>query len=330
MSFLRSEADRRLKNNDLIKLKELIDWQALRPLLAKIKRSGYGPKGYDPLKLLKALILQAWHSLSDPGLEDALKVRLDFMMFTGLEEQVPDETTFCKFRQVLQRAGLFTLILEEINQQLLASGLAVKPSAGAVLDATIIQSAARPRKELEGIALDRQEDTTKIVVKPDQRLSVDPDASWLKKGNRSYFGFKGFMVSDVEDGYIRKIHVTPAHISEVCTLADALGELRPERLYTDKGYASVDNRRYLQSKGIKNGIMFKANRDKALSLWQKSFNKLISKRRYIVEQGFGTLKRRFCMGRASYLGTMKVQAQMVLKAIAFNLLKGLRKAYSPT
>jgi hypothetical protein len=32
-------------------------------------------------------------------------------------------------------------------------GLAVKPSAGAVIDATIIESAARPRKELEAMAL---------------------------------------------------------------------------------------------------------------------------------------------------------------------------------
>jgi IS5 family transposase len=220
-----------------------------------------------------------------------------------------------------------TLLLEEINHQLIASGLAVKPSAGAALDATIIQSAARPRKELEGIALDRQEETTRIVVNSDQRLSVDPDASWLKKGKRSDFGFKGFVVTDVEDRYIRKVHVTPAHVSEVRTLADALGELRPERLYTDKGYASSDNRRYLEMRVIKNGIVYKANRGKELSLWEKRFNKLISKRRFIVEQGFGTLKRRFCMGRASYLGTIKVQAQMILKAIAFNLLKGLRKAY---
>ena len=60
--------------------------------------SGYGPQGYPPLSLFKALILQAWHSLSDPGLEEALRVRLDFMTFTGFDMDIPDETTFCRFR----------------------------------------------------------------------------------------------------------------------------------------------------------------------------------------------------------------------------------------
>jgi len=45
-----------------------------------------------------------------------------------------------------------------------------------------------------------------------------------------------------------------------------------------------------------------------------------------IEQGFGTLKRRFNFFRASYLTLPKVHGQMVLKAITFNLLKGLNKA----
>ena len=174
-----------------------------------------GHGGYDPIRLLKALVLQAWHILSDPGLEEALKVRLDFMMFTGLEDQVPDETTLCKFRLALQKAGLFSSLLEEVNHQLIIKGLAIKPSAGGVLDATIIQSAARPREELEGMAIDREEETTSVIVDATQHLSVDPDATWLNKGNRGYFGFKGFVVTDSEEGHITRVQTTPAHVSEV-------------------------------------------------------------------------------------------------------------------
>ncbi|WP_236870681.1 transposase, partial [Candidatus Bandiella numerosa] len=42
---------------------------------------------------------------------------------------------------------------------------------------------------------------------------------------------------------------------------------------------------------IKNGLMEKAKKNKPLTHWQKLFNRLISKSRYKVEQGFGTLKR---------------------------------------
>jgi len=106
---------------------------------------------------------------------------------------------------------------------LVLQGLAVKPSAVAVIDATIIESAARPRKELEAMAIDRKEnDAPTVEVNNDLRLSADNDARWLKKGNRSYFGYKGFVVVDAEDGYITKVHMTPANQSEVSTLEDAI------------------------------------------------------------------------------------------------------------
>jgi IS5 family transposase len=79
---------------------------------------------------------------------------------------------------------------------------------------------------------------------------------------------------------------------------------------------------------MKNGIMVKAVKGKPLTRWQKRFNKLISKKRYIVEQAFGTLKRRFQFHRASYFTTVKVHTQMILKSIAFNLLKALRQVHS--
>jgi transposase, IS5 family len=71
--------------------------------------------------------------------------------------------------------------------------------------------------------------------------------------------------------------------------------------------------------------MEKAKRNKPLPHWQKVFNRMIFKIRYRVEQGFGTLKRKFKLTRASYFTTPKVQGQMALKAIAFNLLKALNK-----
>ncbi len=49
-----------------------------------------GQKGITLLQCLKALVLQAWHSLSDAQLEEALRVRLDFMIITDFIEDVPN------------------------------------------------------------------------------------------------------------------------------------------------------------------------------------------------------------------------------------------------
>ena len=67
--------------------------------------------------------------------------------------------------------------------------------------------------------------------------------------------------------------------------------------------------------------MSKASRGHALTKRQKQRNKIISKKRYIIEQAFGTLKRILKFTRARYATRIKVEAQMRFKAMCFNLLK---------
>lgn len=272
--------------------------------------------------MLKALILQNWYNLSDCELEEALSVRLDFMVATGLLE-VPDSTTICRFRNALIQENLMKKLLKELNRQLEGRGLKIKESRGAILDATIIESCSRPNKMLETVAIDREEGVTYEVDKV--TTSCDADAAWLKKGKKYHYGYKAFVTTDAENGYIEEVHVVPANISEMTEFEKAIEmvESKKRRLYADKGSASKDNREILKSLGFKDGIMHKAYKNKPLSYWQKLFNKLISKTRYKVEQCFGTLKRRFKFTRASYKTTKKVHAQMIFKSIAFNLLKAI-------
>ena len=90
------------KDHYLMKLNALIDWapieKKLREMHVNEENSKGGPRPYNNLSMFKALLLGQWHSLSDPGLEESLNVRLDFMLFTGIEfgEDIPDETTLCK------------------------------------------------------------------------------------------------------------------------------------------------------------------------------------------------------------------------------------------
>lgn len=331
MSFLLCEAKSRLgKENRLVKLERMLDWGRIERLLKGIYayevNGNGGQKPYDSVKMFKAVLLGQWHNLSDPALEEALRLRLDFMMFSGLEDDVPDETTLCRFRNLLVERKLDQKLFSEINRQLEKIGLKVKECKGAVVDATIIESASRPNSVINSIPNDREGDSAEEDV-PSMKMerSKDPDAAWLKKGKRCYYGYKGFVATDSADGYIENVHVTPANVSEVKNLENALGNVEPERVYADKGYASKQNREYLKSRGIKDGILSRAARGKPLSKREKIRNKVISKTRFIVEQAFGTLKRRFDAGRASYIGLKKVAAQLRLKAICFNLLKAVNK-----
>lgn len=339
VTFFEIGTEARLKDNKLLKLGKLINWKRVSNLLAKVHQRDIscepGGQMYDKLKMFKAILLGAWHSLSDYGLEEALNLRFDFMRFTGfdLTDSIPDETTLCRFRNKLAERKLDKLLFKEINKQLEELGLKIEKADAAVIDATIVESAARPRRTIE-IATDREEEVdqgdktvaTDTIESPSAFTvseSADSDAKWLKKGKKSYYGYKAFVVAEGKDGFIIETHVTSANQSETGEFMHVMSRVDAKRSLADKAYSSRDNREYLKSRGIKSGLMYKAAKNVPLGKWQKLFNKLVSKQRYIIEQTFGTLKRKFLFTRASYYGLRKVEAQLNLKSICFNLNKAL-------
>lgn len=367
-SFASLELAQRInKQSALSKVDALIDWESLRPALSDLHKRDQrrhalsmsklaaspkrkdspnhqgGQTPFDPVMMFKAILLGQWHSLSDPKLEEALTVRIDFLQFCqlSLNDPIPDETTLCRFRNKLIHAGKLEGLLKQVNAQLQGHGLMVKNAPAAIIDATLIVSAARPRGEHIIEHDDNQTQNqppsqnantntnTNTAVTPSSttRLSADTDATWLKKGKRSTFGYRSYAAVDGQDGYIRATHSRPANESEFQHLAPTLAgiDYQPQRTYADKGFSSKDNRAHLHSQGIKSGLMHRANKHKPLSKRQHSANKIMSKTRWIVEQAFGTVKRRFQFIRASYFGLDKVQGQFTMKAMCYNLLKAANK-----
>ncbi len=132
MSFGSMEMDARIRRESaLMKAHALIDWEGLRSQLVglykrEVSRAG-GQEPIDPLVMFKAVLLGQWHNLSDPKLEEALRVRIDFMYFCGLSltDDIPDETTLCRFRNRLITAGRLDGLLAGVNIQLQDHGLMV-------------------------------------------------------------------------------------------------------------------------------------------------------------------------------------------------------------
>ena len=321
--FLREATARIGADDALSKIDALLDWAAFSPILKRgLGRSGVGPQGYDPLVLFKCLLIGQWHGLSDPKLERALKVRLDFMIFCGLDlhAAVPDETTHCRFRNALVKGGVYDDLLAAVCAQIEGHGLKLKEAEAAIIDATLIESAARPRTHI-----DAPEDRAEGDVPDDPQMyfSADPDARWIKKGRKSMLGYKGFARTDAE-GFIECVHTTPANRAESPEFGHMIEGAKAQRIMADKAYASKANREKLRGKH-RDGIMRKAARNRPLRASEKRFNRLISKRRFRIEQCFGTMKRLFGPHRARYFGVAKTHAQLALAAIGQNLLKAANK-----
>lgn len=189
--FMQVIGERVPEDNVLRKINALIDWKRVGWKVGKV-RSRLGRAGYDVDLMLRVVLLGQWHSLSDRELEHTLTVRLDFMLFCGaaIIDHSPDHSTICRFRNTLVRLELYEEVLAEVNRQLQAHGLMMQAAPVAVVDATVIESAARPRREIEVMPEDRQEEDTPPSVS--ERLSVDPDATWLRKGARAGLATRPF------------------------------------------------------------------------------------------------------------------------------------------
>lgn len=332
-TFFMLGVSEKIKNNKIIAIGKLINWNRCLNHLRKIHKSDESLMGgqvpYDRLKMFKSILLQQWHSLSDEQLVEALSVRVDFMAFTGFElsDELPDASTFCRFRNKLIERNLEKRLFKEINNQLEQLGLKLETAQCAIVDATLIESSSRPRRTIF-IENDREESLEKndnANFKVEE--SKDPDARWVKKGKNFHFGYKAFANVD-EEGFYNEVHTESANEAEVNKLEKVTTEIKAKNLLADKGYSSAKNREYLKNLGINDGIMHKATVNNPLTAEQKLINKVISKNRYRVEQSFGTLKRVLKFTRASYTTKRKVQAQFMLKAICSNLLKAVNKIFS--
>jgi IS5 family transposase len=315
---------RRRKETFLDRIDRMIDWLPIeRFLKKKLKReeNAVGHPAYPALVMFKVLLVQRWYNLSDEATEDALVDRFSVNRFVGLsmdEKDVPDATTIGRFRNRLIERKIYEKLFVRLNRQL--EGLGILVREGSIVDASVVSSARRPGNGGEQAPLDRAEDQSEAQA----ACPGDEDARWLKKGKKSYYGYKMHLATDQEDGFILGGHVTPANCADTTELIQVLDESQIEpgmRVYADKGYASLLNRHVLKVRGFKDRIMVKAAKNRKLTETEKDQNHRISTIRSRVERVFGTLKRTYGFHRARYVGILKVELEFFLNAMAYNLKK---------
>ncbi len=90
----------------------------------------------------KIVLMQQWHTLSGPA-EEAVRDRLSFRRFCGLplDLETPDHASIWRFRQMIDKLGLSTKLLAEVNRQSDAGGFVIK--RGTLVDATLVAGAVR-------------------------------------------------------------------------------------------------------------------------------------------------------------------------------------------
>ena len=103
------------------------------------------------------------------------------------DEDFPDYSMLCDFRNALLGADLLVDVLDDINSQMEAQDLKIQKGSNVIIDATVVQSVACPLKkptEEESQTVSTEEGAE---WEP-RKLSKDPDATFHKKGNTCFLG----------------------------------------------------------------------------------------------------------------------------------------------
>ncbi len=107
---------------------------AIEPVHPQDDGLGRPPVGIE--RMLRLHCLQQWFNLSDPAVEEALSDSRAMRQFVGIDlgrEPVPDETTICKFRHLLEAHQLGQQLFARIGAHLATQGLQV--NQGTIVDA---------------------------------------------------------------------------------------------------------------------------------------------------------------------------------------------------
>lgn len=269
----------------LSEMDRVVPWSALCQLIEPhYPKAGNGRPPVGLERMLRLYFLQQWFNLSDPAVEEALYESISMRDFVGIDlglEPVPDETTVCKFRHLLERQELGRRLFEEVGRHLQAQGM--KVSGGTIVDATII-AAPPSTKNASG--------------------ERDPEMRQTKKGNQWHFGMKGHIGVDSKTKLIHSAVVTPANVHDSQPLPQLLHGAET-RVWGDSAYIGQKKAIKKAAPNARDFTNRRGTRSHALTEDERLTNRRKSGVRAKVEHAFLVIKRLFGFSKVRYRGMMK-------------------------
>ena len=323
----------------LEELSQIIDFEAFRPTLVKALAYGDRAKGgrppYDPVAMLKVLVLAAQNNVSDGRMEYLIRDRLSWLRFLSFDLGVPtpDANTIRLFREKLTEAGALDAVFADFDRQLKERGYLAM--GGQIVDATLVAAPKQRNTEPEKAAI--KEGKTAAQIWPDEPARVaqkDTDARWslkFAKGRPAAdgkpqidiaipnFGYKSSIAICRAFGFIRKCKVTDGARFDGRMLRDVVtNDNTASDVWADTAYRSQANEKWLKAQGRVSRIHRKKPRGKPMPDHVRRGNATKSKVRARVEHVFAQQKAQMGLFIRT-IGIKRAEAKITLANLAYNM-----------
>jgi IS5 family transposase len=295
----------------LNEMNRVVPWAELvaviEPVYPKAEGPGRPPVGIE--RMLRLHCLQQWFNLSGPAVEEALYDSRAMRQFVGIDlgrEPVPDETTICKFRHLLEAHRVGEQLFTRIGAYLATQGLTV--SRGTIVDATIINAPS----------------STKNRTK-----ERDLEMHQTRKGNQWYFGMKAHIGVDSRTTLIHSVAATAANVHDSQVLPKLLHG-QETRAWGDAAYSGQRDVIQQYAPDAKSFIQAKAHRNRPLSEAERARNRIKARVRAKVEHAFLVIKRIFGWAKVRYRGLAKNTHWLQISCGLANLYVARRRLLAGT
>jgi len=306
----------RHRDHLLMRMNRTIDFSFIAPLVEDCY-STLGRKAYDPVCMVKLLILQTLYDLSERDVTEQADTNLLFRAFLerSLDDDIPHWTLLGKFRERLGEER-FTALFNRVVVMAKEQGLLDEKLR--IIDSSAVVAHVDVARHL-GVADNEGND------RPDRldRRSPDPDArTGHKTAYKRWYGYKVHASVDPSSDIITAVETTSANVADVdmaIPLMDkerALFPLRqrPIRQVTaDKAYVGRTDE--LAERKILDYTIPRTNMRQKRSTWFLS----AKKQRPKIERIFAEGKTNHHLGRTRYWTRWKTHVQSLLVFLTMNI-----------
>src|SRR5438874_1902853 len=222
-----------------------------------------GRPSIDPQLLIRMLIVGYCFGIrSERRLCEEVHLNLAYRWFCrlGLEDQVPDHSTFSKNRHGRFRdSDTLRFVCEQVLERCVREGLV--GGEGFAIDASLVKADANRQRGVQGaeadwsggqsisrpvreylVALDQAE----VEKSTPKNISLtDPAAQWSAAWGPAFYAYSASYLIDVAAGIVVDVEATPAHkideINATKTMIERVEDrfdLKPDRLIGDTNYGT--------------------------------------------------------------------------------------------
>ena len=320
-------------------LGRIVDFEGFRPTLVAALAYGDGTKGgrppYDPVAMLKVLILAAQNNVSDARMEYLIRDRLSWLRFLGFDlgAPTPDANTIRLFREKLTEAGALEALFADFDRQLRERGYLAM--GGQIVDATLVAAPKQRNTQAEKDAIKAGKTAAEIwPEEPARAAQKDTDARWTLKFAKAKptadgkpgidiaipsFGYKSSISICRTFGFIRNGKTTDAARFDGRMLRDVVtSDNTASDVWADTAYRSRSNEKWLCSMGRVSRIHRRKPQGRSMPAHIRQGNAAKSKVRARVEHVFAHQKDKMGLFIRT-IGIKRAEAKITLANLTYNM-----------